>query len=352
MPQVDKDKNLSQKLRSNAPLFWKFVAEKIPLQFNYWKSYQGMIMGDSHEGNFVIDRRNSPLFKLDYINGDRDDAGLGPYAFDFAHYVLSVMSETDKINIFSLLDAYSNGLSGFYRAMPTQLESRLNIPNEEYEDLRMEFINKNIQNTHFYLRPGKLDPFDSIKLNLTQSEIETALVKVLKPGQFIIDYAIRPKERGGSLMQRRIWILLRDEQTDSSMKFRIFELKEKGNPAVEFISQQDSIAETWSHSAMVFVGVDTLPLIRINNSFFIWREKKVSILDSPDAKKNFDFYQDLAIYNAYILGLWHRQQVKPIFIESFNSYKQIFNKNNVDLIAMIDWLKINFFKELESQNSN
>ena len=75
MPQVDKDKNLSQKLRSNAPLFWKFVAEKIPLQFNYWKSYQGMIMGDSHEGNFVIDRRNSPLFKLDYINGDRDDAG-------------------------------------------------------------------------------------------------------------------------------------------------------------------------------------------------------------------------------------------------------------------------------------
>jgi hypothetical protein len=157
----------------------------------------------------------------------------------------------------------------------------------------------------------------------------------------LLDIAKRPIESGGSVNGKRIWILLQK----NSEKL-IYELKQKEESSMNRFAKQDSILNTWKHSDQVFeFSSDEQPLVQIGESNFILREKVVHLYDTPDpkaSKKEYELFHELANYDAYMLGRWHRNQVKTEYVSNFDNYLSLVDNNPESFKSMIDWVISNY----------
>ena len=79
-------RTVSQKVRDNAPDFWQFSRESASEYFGHFLKYQGLVVGDTHPGNFIVAPIGS---ELRFHIADLKDAGFAPFALDFTRLVLS-----------------------------------------------------------------------------------------------------------------------------------------------------------------------------------------------------------------------------------------------------------------------
>jgi hypothetical protein len=175
----------------------------------------------------------------------------------------------------------------------------------DYDDMVTQYAQKKSSKHGFVLEPGAVEAYNA--------KIDRAKIERLFTTEKVVDLAIRPEQRGGSLGQLRIWILAEDRNS----RRRIVELKQYAKPATANYQAQPGVHEWLSEVRQSFwPGLDgsAYNLIDIAGAGLFWiREKHVSLIDLPyssDKRSDIDFLEALAIYDANLLGLAHGRQAQ------------------------------------------
>ena len=109
--QVELSKNVSQLLRSNADHIWSYNRDPRVLGdlVNYTDPY-GTISGDPHLGNMSVIpvQTKSGQNVMRFLNVDFDDGGKGPFALEYARFVLVAKASSKDIRAKDLFNAILN----------------------------------------------------------------------------------------------------------------------------------------------------------------------------------------------------------------------------------------------------
>lgn len=274
--QVAESKNLSQLVRSNAPVFWDYSREVSNLKgLEKYIQEEGLISGDAHVGNYsVIPVKTADgRLVLRFLNIDFDDAGRGSFALEFANFVAMAKADSRELKVQKMLEAYVAGLRGESLAKPKSIAKSEQMPLGEFEVLRAKYVDKKRDGQKFKLKAGEIEAWSG-RPNLTD-------IAPLFTDSKVLDVARRPLDRGGSLESLRLWVLTQEK--DSS--YRIFELKEYQESALSFYTPQAGMLErTQALKEMYWPGIDgqAYTLVSVQGRNFWLREKKVEILTYKD----------------------------------------------------------------------
>jgi len=305
--QVEASKNLSQLIRSNTPHYWTYMKHRADLSsLKPYLPFEGIVSGDPHMGNFSV----LPLKpiggsrQMRYVDIDFDDAGRGPFVLDIVRYLIAAKSIGSEIKRRPLEQSYLAGIAGKALDPPKAVRSLLAMPVSDYDDMAARYIEKNSSKHGFVFRKGKIEPYTA--------KIARATIERLFPAEKVIDVAIRPEERGGSVDQLRIWVLV--EQQNSR---RIVELKQYGKPAIANYRAQPPVHQWLNEVRRTFwPGLDgsAYDLVDLPGAGLFWiREKHVSLIELPySSEKSSDvaLLDDIARYDANVLGLAHGRQAE------------------------------------------
>ena len=306
--QIEVSKNLSQLVRSNTPHYWAYMKHRADLnRLQSYLSFKGTIAGDPHMGNFAA----LPLKpvggsrKMKFVNVDFDDAGRGPFVLDLVRYLVAVKSINGQIKKRPLETSYLAGLAGKELDPPKEVRSLLDMRVSAYDEMVTKYAEKKSSKHGFELKAGEVEAYNA--------KIERPTIEHLFTTEKVIDLAVRHTERGGSLGQMRIWVLAEDKNS----RRRIVELKQYAKPATANYQTQPPVHEWLSEIRQSFwPGLDgsSYDLIEIPDAGLFWiREKHVSLINLPySSTKSSDiaFLEDLAIYDANVLGLAHGRQAQ------------------------------------------
>jgi hypothetical protein len=306
--QIDHSKNLSQLIRSNTPHYWNYLKNWTDLHgLQRYLPFEGMLAGDPHLGNFGVLPLNSvnghgPR-QMKFVSIDFDDAGRGPFVLDFIRYVIAVKSISSDVHKHPLEAAYRTGLAGKEMTPPKKIKHLLETTVSDYDDMARTHTEKDSSDHGFKLKDGEIEIY--------KAPIARSTIASLFTNETVIDLAIRPRARGGSASDLRIWVLVED----GSHLRRIMELKQYDKPATSYYQAQPPIPNWLSEIREVFwPGLDgsAYDLVNLAGGGWYWiREKRVSLFDVPyssEKNKEVDFLLDLAAYDAYQLGLAHGRQ--------------------------------------------
>ena len=308
--QIEVSKNLSQLVRSNTPHYWAYMKHRADLnRLQSYLSFKGTIAGDPHMGNFAA----LPLKpvggsrKMKFVNVDFDDAGRGPFVLDLVRYLVAVKSINGQIKKRPLETSYLAGLAGKELDPPKEVRSLLDMRVSAYDEMVTKYAEKKSSKHGFELKAGEVEAYNA--------KIERPTIEHLFTTEKVIDLAVRPTQRGGSLGQMRIWVLAEDKNS----RRRIVELKQYAKPATANYQTQPPVHEWLSEIRQSFwPGLDgsSYDLIELPDAGLFWiREKHVSLIDLPySSTKSSDiaFLEDLAIYDANVLGLAHGRQAQAV----------------------------------------
>ncbi|MGH9875563.1 MAG: hypothetical protein ACRD9S_24160 [Pyrinomonadaceae bacterium] len=311
--QVDVSDNLSQFIRSNASHYWSYMKSRVSTQnqegLKPYLGFQGVLAGDPHMGNFSIipvraDGANRAA-ELAFLNVDFDDAGEGPFVLDFIRYEVAVKAAFDEnIKRKDLEDAYIKGLDGQQTAPPTQVQQLLNMAMKDYRKMVDDYVDKKTSKKGFKLKDGDLDAYNG--------KVELSSIRALfSKDETVVDVAIRPVERGGSVEALRIWVLIEDRDHNR----RIMELKGHIKSALNLYQKQPDW-QTWLEEVrQAFwpaIEGSSYDLVKLETGELFWlREKRVSLIDVPySSSKNekLIYAAGLAAFDANLLGLAHGRQ--------------------------------------------
>ncbi len=317
--QADVSKNISQFIRSNAVHYWTYMKSKANASaLKPFVSYQGFVAGDPHMGNFapIPVRTKNGARQMQFVNIDFDDAGFGPFAVDFARYVVTVEASQPKVKKGDLEEAYLLGLAGERIKPSRDIQEFLDMSVAEYDALAAGYVQKHTSSKGFILEDGKLEA--------DRGEIPRVMIATQFPGMKLVDVAIRPRERGGS-EGTRLWCLV--EEADG---FRhIMELKPWETSGLTYYQQQPPL-DQWLKGVYetFWSNLDTseYSLIEIKGFGLFWkRAKKFSMID--ELKDEFKTANALAIYDANLLGLAHgRQKQSLAYLKEINRDPKAFHK--------------------------
>jgi hypothetical protein len=306
--QIELSKNLSQLIRSNTPHYWTYMRHRADLsRLKPYLSFKGTIAGDPHMGNFAVIpvKPIGGSRQMKFVNVDFDDAGRGPFVLDLVRYLVAVKSITGQVRKRPLEKSYFAGLAGKQSEPPQELRSLLTMRVSDYDDMVTKYANKKSSKHGFVLKTGEVEAYNA--------KIDRSAIECLFTSEKVIDLAIRPAERGGSLGELRIWVLAEDRNS----RRRIVELKQHAKPATANYEMQPPVYEWLSEVRQSFwPGLDgsTYDLIDLAGAGLFWfREKRVSLIDVPySSKKSRDlaFLEALAIYDSNVLGLAHGRQAQ------------------------------------------
>jgi hypothetical protein len=305
--QVKDAENLSQLIRSNTPQYWSYMRHQADLgSLQRYLPHEGMLAGDPHMGNFAVLplRQVGGSRQMRFVDVDFDDAGRGPFILDFVRYLIASKSIGKQIKKRPLETSYLAGLAGEELAAPKKVRGFLAMPVAKYDAMAADYADKNASKRGFILKKGEIESYTA---NIARSTIEGFFA-----GEKVVDLAIRPEARGGSTGQLRIWVLVEGRKSR-----RIMELKQYSEPATAKYRLQPPI-RAWLDDvrATFWPGLDgsAYDLIDLPGAGLFWlREKHVSLIDVPySSKKKGDvaFLQDLARYDANVLGLSHGRQAQ------------------------------------------
>lgn len=339
LQQVKDSKNLSQLLRSNAPHFWTWAKQRMNSLNSLERqlvSFSGIIMGDSHLGNMhpTLDPETGRMI---WKNIDLDDSGVGSFAYDFLHFVLSVKVINKDLKIRDQLDAYKKGLNGENFEPPKSIRKLLDISAKEYEEMRSAYVTRKTETGKIKLKKGEVIKFDSKTAGITREDLEKIIKQNLGEKIEVLDLALLPKDRGGSAGKRRIWALLNIEG-----KQHIFEIKELDHSGLEYFDNQLEIEDNFIQNRNYFGYKEKdLPIVQFDNANFIIREKKITLFDvpyDPKTKEDEKFLEDLAAWGSYNLGKWHAGQANS------QAYTQAVNANSEVFLDLVKKLRKEYLK--------
>ncbi len=317
--QAEVSKNISQFIRSNAVHYWSYMKGRANSSaLKPYLKFQGFVAGDPHMGNFapIPLRSQNGSRQMRFVNIDFDDAGFGPFAIDFARYVVTVEASHPKVKKGDLEEAYVLGLSGESVRPEKEIQEFLDMPVAEYDALAVGYVQKHTNSKGFLLEQDKLEA--------DRGDIPRSAIAAQFPGMKLVDVAIRPRERGGS-EGIRLWCLV--EEKDG---FRhIMELKPWETSGLTYYQQQPAL-EQWLMGVYetFWPKFDTseYSLIEIKGHGLFWkRQKKFSMID--ELKDEFKTANSLAIYDANLLGLAHgRQKQSAAYLAEINRDPKAFHK--------------------------
>ena len=297
--QVELSKNVSQLLRSNADHIWSYNRDPRVLGdlVNYTDPY-GTISGDPHLGNMSVIpvQTKSGQNVMRFLNVDFDDGGKGPFALEYARFVLVAKASSKDIRAKDLFNAYFQGLQGKEMAMPKSIAKAMSMDMQTYEAQRAAYVAKKMVDGHFKYKAGEIEKWDGYP-GLNE-------VKSLFPGVRVIEVAKRPLERGGSLdAGERLWVLTQSK--DGS--YHITELKPYVDTALhEYSRQADAYERVEDLHEIYWPGINpsAYDLVEAGGNKYWIREKKVEVL----SYKNRAEEDEARIYIANIIGLTQAHQ--------------------------------------------
>ena len=305
--QVEVSKNLSQLIRSNTPHYWTYMKHRADLSsLKQYLPFEGIVGGDPHMGNFTVLplKQVGGSRQMRYVDIDFDDAGRGPFVLDIIRYLIASKSIGGQIKKRPLEISYLAGIAGKELDPPKEVRSLLAMPVSDYDDMVTRYVEKNSLKHGFVFRKGKIERYNA--------KIARSTIERLFTAAKVIDLAIRPEERGGSVDQLRIWVLVEDQKSR-----RIVEFKQYSKPAIANYQAQPPVHEWLNEIRRTFwPGLDgsAYDLIDLPGAGLFWiRDKHVSLIDLPySSKKSSDiaFLDDIANYDANVLGLAHGRQAE------------------------------------------
>jgi hypothetical protein len=306
--QVKVSKDLSQLIRSNTPHYWNHMKRRADLSsLKRYLPFEGILAGDPHLGNFSVlplKQVGGPR-RMRFVDVDFDDAGRGPFILDIVRYLIATKSTiSGKIKKRPLEQSYLAGLAGQESKPPKKIGALLAMPVAKYDDMAAQYAKKKSSKHGFDFKKGEIEPY---KAKIARSTIERLFAT-----EKVIDLAIRPEDRGGSIGQLRIWVLVGDQKSR-----RIMELKQYGEPATAKYRTQP-LARDWLNEVRqtFWPGLDgsAYDLVELPGAGLFWRrEKHVSLIDVPYSSKksrNIAFLDALAMFDANVLGLAHGRQAQ------------------------------------------
>jgi hypothetical protein len=306
--EVEASKNLSQLIRSNTPQYWTYMKHQADLSsLKHYLAFEGMLAGDPHMGNFTVLplKRVGGSRQMRFVNVDFDDAGRGPFVLDIVRYLVATKSISGQIKKRPLEKSYLAGIAGKELDPPKEVQALLDMPVSHYDDMVTQYAEKKSSKDGFVLKPREIEAYTA--------KIARSTIEHLFTAEKVIDLAIRPEERGGSVDQLRIWVLVEDKNS----RRRIVELKQYAQPATANYRPQPPVHEWLNEVRQTFwPGLDgsAYDLIDLPGAGLFWiREKHVTLIDVPySSEKSSDiaFLDALAIYDANVLGLAHGRQAQ------------------------------------------
>jgi hypothetical protein len=231
--QVEVSKNLSQLIRSNTPHYWTYMKHRADLSsLKQYLPFEGIVGGDPHMGNFTVLplKQVGGSRQMRYVDIDFDDAGRGPFVLDIIRYLIASKSIGGQIKKRPLEISYLAGIAGKELDPPKEVRSLLAMPVSDYDDMVTRYVEKNSSNHGFVFRKGKIERYNA--------KIARSTIERLFTAAKVIDLAIRPEERGGSVDQLRIWVLVEHQKSR-----RIVELKQYSKPAIANYQAQPPVHE-------------------------------------------------------------------------------------------------------------
>jgi hypothetical protein len=302
--QAGVSKDLSQLIRSNTAQYWSYMKRRADLRsLKRYLPFEGIIAGDPHLGNFSVLplRRVGGPRQMRFVDIDFDDAGCGPFVLDFVRYLIASKSISRKIKKRPLEKGYLAGLAGKALRPPKKVRALLTMPVSEYDGMAAQYAKKNSSKNDFIFK-GEIAPYTA--------KIARSTIEGLFPDAKVVDLAIRREERGGSVDELRIWVLVENRKSR-----RIMELKQYGKPATAKYRAQPPVREWLNDIRQTFwPGLDdsAYDLIEVPGAGLFWkREKHVSLIDVPYSSRKASeiaFLEALALYDANVLGLAHGRQ--------------------------------------------
>jgi hypothetical protein len=300
-------KNLSQLIRSNTPHYWTYMRHRADLsRLKKYLPFEGILAGDPHLGNFAVlpIKQVGGSRQMRFVDVDFDDAGCGPFVLDIIRYLIASKSIGGQIKKRPLEKSYLAGIAGKELDPPKEVRSLLAMPVSHYDEKVAQYAAKKSSKHGFVFETGKIEPYNA---RIARSTIER-----LFPSTKVIDLAIRREERGGSVDQLRIWVLVEDQKSR-----RIVELKQYSEPAIANYQTQPPVREWLDAVRRTFwPGLDgsAYDLVDIPGAGLFWiRDKHVSLIDVPyssEKRSDIAFLDALACYDANLLGLAHGRQVE------------------------------------------
>lgn len=293
--------SLSQKIRSNAAHYWSYVKTDSLKPFS---EFEGVVAGDPHMGNFSVvpvETVNGERV-LRFVNIDFDDTGVGPFALDFARFVVTVKVVDKDVKIRDLVQAYTDGLRGRQAQAPARIQETLSMSMERYDALDDRYVDKKTSHGKFKIEPGEVERYDA-KYSLDD-------IARLFPNEKVLDLATRPGERGGSANAVRIWVLT---ETRAGVQ-HINEIKGYQPTALlKFKAQASPLDLVKQVQAIFWPGLNPSSYdLKTLAGDLVWvRGKKVPLIDIPYKQKSANdqiFVENLALYDANLLGLVHGAQ--------------------------------------------
>ena len=341
--------SMSQKIRDNAHDYWAYTKNlnNYPL-LKKLSSHQGIVVGDNHGGNFIFSLFNN---QMKYFLADIKNSGIGSFIVDFNMLALithaSIKKDFDvKASVVSkkLLDHYLMGLEGKARPTYSLLEARLQTKPEDYLNNYNQYVsNKYKKNKKvFKLKPGSLESLDSVEI---QKQLATQVLELFPQSQ-ILDYAIRPKERGGSKFLQRYWVLM---QTQG--KVDIIEFKEIGEPATSQggRNQNNDHKQRYEMVMDVFWGERDpfYSVVTIDQKYFETRRKKVDVISVPYKQTSLaevEYLLEIASLSAYQTGLYHSRTA-----QNLNEYRTTIQSNISELTKEMKELNKEYRSHLKAE---
>jgi hypothetical protein len=297
---------LSKWVRSNVGDYWAF--EKQNNSLGSYADAVGVVMGDTHLANFgpIPVKVADGSIQMRYLDIDFDDAGRAPFAYDLLRLVITTKATKKEAKVKAMVASYIKGLTGGPAVpAPADITQDLSLTGDQYLQTMSTDLDTKVSDTGFKFKPGKIEPYSG--------PITKAIVAPFVPDISVIDIALRPVVDGGSKGGLRIWIYGKDH---AGLR-RLYELKQYIPTSLAAWGPQLPM-RAWSDEVRRAMWPDIAhgeyELVDIPNQGPFWlREKKLTLIDIPYSsqdKKGITLVQNLAIYDAYILGTLHARQVE------------------------------------------
>lgn len=309
---------LSQRVRDNAPDYWAYSRKESAKFFGKELDAKGLVVGDAHPGNFVLAPLNE---QLQFYFSDLKDVGEAPVFLDFARLVITTQAIMKRVEVRPklkdlttiLYEAYIGGLSGRKLATPSWLETTFAKSIEDFDSAEDKYVDKKTAYNRFRWAEDEIAPLESDEtltptaISALKANIDSA-VRLISPKAFILDYAVRPRERGGSRDLTRYWALVKIEGETS-----IVEFKRIGAPATENFKPQGDMKTRYKKAMKALWNAEDpkLQIVDLQLQQFLMRPKKVELFSvpySPHTELEQQNLIELAAYDANHLGKLHARQ--------------------------------------------
>lgn len=303
-------------LRENCGHFWHWVKNQTKTHLNEGLLSEGLIVGDAHLLNFADALINGERkFRL----VDKDEAGKGPFLFDFIHFMTTVRSQNLGLKDIDLFLAYRQGLLQEKKEKPKVLEEALSPSQKEERKAQEKHLDKYVDGNKFiFSNETELVQISSAPLEFQTTIANDRQAWLKELSQYtILDQAVRIKTTGGSRNSLRVWFLVR---TKSNEKM-ILEFKSMQTTVLSEVRTQDDFLARMNQIDEVYWKGEKDPFyknLKINGRNYLMRPRFKKFLDFDEitSEKDKERAREIIIHIAYHMGRKVADQEASAYIQA------------------------------------